>query len=218
MFFNHYFLYSNNAYLDANAISIAPEVSGKIARVNVRDLQHVTKGQLLFSINDKRYQQQIMFARARLKQAKTQYLKLTNQLSTLKHIHNKNLAQQKLLCEESDRYQLLRKQSLTSIETANKAYTNCQTATQNTQSSEESFTILQTIIGENINAYAPYQEAQAKLNIAKLNEKHTRITAPDNGYVTTLTLQQGDYVNTGQELFSLVTERVWWITAKNQRK
>jgi len=177
-------------------------------------LQYAKKGQILFRINEQSFIQRIKLAQAQLKQAKTQYLVLSNRLTVSLHLLDKQLAKQNVLCRESLRYQILLKQSAVSKEKANQVLLNCQIAMQDALSTKQNVNTIRQIIGKNIKNYAPYQQAQAKLNIAKLNDKYTFVVAPSNGYITALTLQRGDYVKAGQGLFSLISESLWWVTAK----
>jgi membrane fusion protein (multidrug efflux system) len=51
----------------------------------------------------------------------------------------------------------------------------------------------------------------AQLDQAKLNLEYTRITAPEAGRITRKNVEPGDYVETGQTLFSIVPHEVWVI-------
>jgi membrane fusion protein (multidrug efflux system) len=59
---------------------------------------------------------------------------------------------------------------------------------------------------------ATADEAQAALNQAKLNIEYTRITAPFDGRITRKSVEPGDYIQTGETLFSIVPHDIW-ITA-----
>jgi membrane fusion protein (multidrug efflux system) len=58
---------------------------------------------------------------------------------------------------------------------------------------------------------AAYEEAEARLDQAKLNLEYTRITAPVTGYITNRTVEAGAYVQAGETLFSIVPEKVWVV-------
>lgn len=58
------------------------------------------------------------------------------------------------------------------------------------------------------------QQAQAAFDRARLNLSYTVVTAPDDGTVTKVEqLQVGDYVDTAQPLFALVSAPRVWIEA-----
>jgi membrane fusion protein (multidrug efflux system) len=51
----------------------------------------------------------------------------------------------------------------------------------------------------------------ALLDQAKLNLEYTRITAPMDGRITRKNVEPGDYIETGQTLFSIVPHEIWVI-------
>ncbi|HLY56806.1 MAG TPA: HlyD family secretion protein, partial [Stellaceae bacterium] len=59
---------------------------------------------------------------------------------------------------------------------------------------------------------AAADQAKVLLDQADLDLSHTRITAPQDGWVTKRNVQLGSYLQVGQSLFSLVSTRVW-VTA-----
>lgn len=62
--------WTRDARIQANVISIAPDVSGLITEVDARDNEHVSKGQVLFRVDPKRYRLAVARARADLAAAR----------------------------------------------------------------------------------------------------------------------------------------------------
>jgi len=62
------------------------------------------------------------------------------------------------------------------------------------------------------NAQAAAMRAHAKLDLAQLDLEHTQIVAPIDGRVSARSVEQGQYVQVGQPLLSVVSSDVW-ITA-----
>jgi multidrug resistance efflux pump len=60
-------------------------------------------------------------------------------------------------------------------------------------------------------AVASLDQAQAALDIAKLNLARSRVVAPVNGYVTHLRLQAGSYVAAGAPQVAIVDSDSFWI-------
>jgi membrane fusion protein (multidrug efflux system) len=54
--------------------------------------------------------------------------------------------------------------------------------------------------------------ARAQLDQAELNLSWTRVTAPQDGWITKRNVEQGNYIQAGQSIFSIVTPDIW-ITA-----
>ena len=59
---------------------------------------------------------------------------------------------------------------------------------------------------------AQIHESDANLATAKLNQSYTRIVAPEAGWVTQKSVESGQYVQAGQNMFALVPKEVW-VTA-----
>ncbi|MBH3462095.1 HlyD family secretion protein [Pseudomonas putida] len=56
-------------------------------------------------------------------------------------------------------------------------------------------------------------EAQAQLQVAKINLARSEVRAPRDGHITNLRLAQGNYVNTGQSMMALVDDSTFYIQA-----
>ncbi len=53
----------------------------------------------------------------------------------------------------------------------------------------------------------------AAIRTAEYNLNNTRVYAPFDARVTNLTISQGAYAHTGQQMFTLIDTRVWWVVA-----
>jgi len=62
------------------------------------------------------------------------------------------------------------------------------------------------------NAQAQAMRAQAKLDLAQLDLEHTQIVAPIDGKVSARSVEQGQFVEVGEPLLSVVSKDVW-VTA-----
>jgi multidrug efflux system membrane fusion protein len=54
---------------------------------------------------------------------------------------------------------------------------------------------------------------QAMIRTAEYNLNNCRVYAPFDARVTNLTISQGAYAHTGQQVFTLIDTRVWWAVA-----
>lgn len=75
-----------------------------------------------------------------------------------------------------------------------------------TQDNEDAETALQT-------AAASLKLAKAELDQATLNLAWTRIIAPTSGWVTNMTLRDGDNITANQPLFALISDETFWLDA-----
>jgi membrane fusion protein, multidrug efflux system len=53
----------------------------------------------------------------------------------------------------------------------------------------------------------------ANINTAQYNLNNTRVYAPFDARVTNLTISQGAYAHVGQQMFTLIDTRIWWVVA-----
>ena len=60
-------------------------------------------------------------------------------------------------------------------------------------------------------ALAQWTEAQTNIAMAQLNLSYTKIFAPGDGRVTRKAVEVGDYLQTGQQIMSLVPTDVWVV-------
>lgn len=74
----HYHTSTDDAYINANVVQIAPRVSGKVVNVYVMDNQFVKKGQLLFDIDPAPFQAAVDSASAQVQVNEAQLAKFTN--------------------------------------------------------------------------------------------------------------------------------------------
>src|SRR5699024_5220377 len=66
LWLNHRSPETNDAYVYADTIQVAPEVSGRIVAMPIQDNQKVEKGQLLFQIDPRPFKLQLKQAQAEL--------------------------------------------------------------------------------------------------------------------------------------------------------
>ena len=60
---------------------------------------------------------------------------------------------------------------------------------------------------------AQRQARAAAIASAQYNYNHCRVYAPFDGRVTDLVISEGAYAHVGQEIFTLIDTRVWWVLA-----
>lgn len=55
--------------------------------------------------------------------------------------------------------------------------------------------------------------ATSAIETAEYNLENCKIYAPFDGRVTNLTISQGEYAHAGQQIFTLIDTRIWWVVA-----
>ncbi|UBM26421.1 HlyD family secretion protein [Pseudomonas sp. p1(2021b)] len=159
--------WTRDARVRADVVVIAPDVSGWVRELKVRDNQQVKAGDLLMSIDRERFQAAF------------------DQASAVAEIRAHQL---RLREREAARRTALGPDAI-SAELRENAQINAAVAR-----------------GE-------LHEAQAQLQVARINLERSEVRAPRSGHITNLRLAQGNYVNTGQSVMALVDDATFYIQA-----
>lgn len=205
-----YYPSTNDAYIKAYIVNIAPETYGKVDGIYVKTNDYVKKGKLLFSIDPRPYQLLVDQSKANLSWSKKKV----------------ELAEQEIKVSES-----MVKQAKAKFMFADQTYTRMTRLNEInivTDQKEDEFTqefkvatdkMKSAMLGLHENqqrykiAQAAVLGAEASLNIAKLNLSYTKIYAPANGYVSDCYLAVGEYANVGRPVFAFIDTDLWWIQA-----
>lgn len=166
--FNQFYSSTDDAYVNANIVQVAPRVTGQVAHLYVTDNQFVTAGQPLFELDPATFQTAVDQARAHLDM----------------DLANLQLAQ------------------VTAKRTAELAHRKAASAQENDKAAAS----LQAAI-------ASVQLSKSNLAQAELNLQYTKVIAPTTGWVTNVTLREGNVVSANQPLFALISNNEYWIDA-----
>ena len=215
---------TDDAYVEAARVAIVPAVSGRVAKIEVRDNQRVKAGQVLFVIDQQSFKVAVAGAKAQLAAVKLQVAAMKATYQQKKADAAANAAT--LVYQERE---LERRRSLlasgaasqSQFDQANHAY---KIAREELAAKEQDVAATLAGLGGDpdtpVDRHPMVEKAQAALDRALLNLSYTVVRAPEAGIVTKVEqLQVGDWlqgVNTGAPptaVFSLVsTERIW-VTA-----
>ncbi|MGH6794297.1 MAG: HlyD family secretion protein, partial [Methylocella sp.] len=221
--------WTDDAYTDGRAVSIAPQVSGLVVSLDVTDNEFVHKGQALIHIDPRQYQADRDSAKGALDIAQHQ---LAGQMYGAE-IARKNFparlkqAQAQLASAQAaeakaqadDRRQRSLPKAATTqqeIDAATAAWQQAQAQVKLAEAQVMEAEPVPQQIGQ-ADAQVGQQkgqteQAQARLDQALLNLSWTVLTAPQDGWITKRNVEMGNYVTAGQQIFSIVTPEVW-ITA-----
>lgn len=209
--FTSFWLYSNDAYLDANVITIAPQLAGQISVVFAHDLQSVKKGDALFNIDNRAYAAEQQVAQANLAAAQSDYIAQKDQLNNAQA----DVLERKITLDlQSAELASYKKQVKKSSIIVKKLELAREQAARDLSLSQELAKELTQKAVPSLDDYPPYKQALAAVNTANLNYTNTTIYAPCDGKLTALSLAVGDYVTAGQSLFALIDTSHWWVIAK----
>lgn len=228
---------TDDAFIDAHVVSIAPKVAGKVAAVRVSDNQLVKKGQVLLEIDPRDINATVAQKRAALQvaQAHRENAQMSAEQAAA-HVHTLQVAfasvQSTVNAAEADtrklQQDLARNQTLVATGAISKQdyqhSVNDVASSEATLESKKKQLQAAAALAEEAKkqagsaraqvdaAQAEIAEAQAELQQTELQQSYTKITAPEAGRVTNKSLEPGNYVQIGQPLFAIVPQHVW-VTA-----
>lgn len=210
-----YYIYprTDDAYVRANMIAVAPHVSGPIVQLPIVDNQYVKQGALLFVVDPRPY-------RAALDQL-TAKLALTN-LEIRAYTDAINAAEAEQKRREADL--AYDKQYLGRIEpllarhfvTANDVFdarSRVHAAEAAVDNARSEVRRAQNNLGQLGDINARRKEVEAAVEDARLNVNYCYVHAPFDGLVTNLNISVGQYANEGKDVLSLVDDRTWYVVA-----
>ncbi|OOL18211.1 EmrA [Bombella intestini] len=227
-FFNRNKVGTDDAYVTGRKISIAAHVSGYVSRLLVDDNQFVHKGDLLVQIDGRDYLAQLHRAEAAVAQAEADMVSYDLSYAVAqKNYPGQLMAAQGALQEAKAR--LFRAQTdyvrqhrveraATTQQNIDYARAALDEATASVMQAQGQLTQAEPVKANIGNAYAHYTQAQAtlksaqaELELARQNVDWMDIRAPRDGWVSQRTVEQGNFVQVGQEMFSIVAKDVWIV-------
>jgi membrane fusion protein, multidrug efflux system len=210
-----YYVYprTDDAYVRANLVGIAPHVSGPIVRLPIVDNQHVHKGDMLFVVDPRPYQAALDQAVAKLDLTNLEIQALQEAISAA---HSEQIRREADLAY--DRQYLARIEPLLSrhFVTANDVFdarSKTRAAEAAVDNARSEVSKARNQLGQLGDINARRKQAEAEVYNAKLNVGYCYVRAPFDGYVTNLNIAVGQYANEGKQVVALVDNRTWYVMA-----
>src|SRR5499433_547415 len=208
---------TDDAYLQADLVHLAPDVSGRIVELNVRDNQAVRKGDVLFRIDPDPYRMRVDQARATVQGLEAtlaltadQVAAQTSKADAATHGIDSAEAQRALASSTLGRMEpLLGRGFVTAqqVDQARTAQRTAQIALQQArlQANEARQAIINTKPTE-----AELDGARATLALAERDLNKTVVRAPCDGRITALDIAAGEFAATGHPLFTIIDTEHWY--------
>jgi membrane fusion protein (multidrug efflux system) len=229
---------TDDAQIDANISPVIPRASGYVTEVRVKDNQKVKKGDTLVILDNRNEQIQVAQAQAMLSAAQSNLSVAQANTSASKsniatYEANVSTANAQIeaakvtltrATQDYNRYaNLIKDHTITQqqFEQAEAAKLSAERQLQvlmdqkNAANRQTSAATSQSnATGQQISvASATIQQRQADLDNAKLNLSYTVIVAPEDGLISKVNVQVGQYLQAGQSLFSVVLDTNPWVVA-----
>lgn len=205
--------YTSQATVDTFLVQIAPEVSGPVVEVGVRDNQPVKKGQVLFRIDPSPFQIGLRSAEASLAVA-TQGADAS---AADVRVADAQLRRQRVdlaASEELGKIVITLSAKRALAETAairaradiNKTHAEISRAVAEAERAR-------IRLGAEGEGNPQVRQARVAVEQAKLDLHRSTVVAPADGVVTNLRLSAGQFANRGQPVLSFIADGTRWMTA-----
>ncbi len=210
------FVSTDNAYVKTEIVSVSSEITGRVVEVIPRDNERVSKGQLLFRLDDQPYRIALAKAEANLANIRGSIeSEKADYLSDKLAIDNANTDLTFRLKEMERIRKLVETRSIPAaqFDQAEYAWRSASNALDNRTQS------LQAARARLIDPDLPteqhprYLQALAELEKSKLDINHLEIRAPADGVAVNVAVHEGEYVIAGSSLVSLVDDKNMWLEA-----
>lgn len=180
---------TQDAYVRANIVTMASQVSGEITAVKVSENQRGAAGDVLVELDASIFENAITAAKAQVESASEAESAFAAQISAASAAVESAQAALDAGIARFDRVQTLFDKG----DAAQAALDQARAARAQSQSA--------------------LNGAQAQLATATVNLNHTKIVAPTDAWVANISLREGTTISAYQPLFSLVEATEWWVDA-----
>ncbi|MDI3258607.1 MAG: HlyD family secretion protein [Sinobacteraceae bacterium] len=204
---------TDDAYVDAHVVQISAQVSGQVVRVAVENNQSVSKGALLFEIDPAPYALKVQEAQTQLALARQQVREREAAVTEAAARLAQRQAELAEARSRASRILRLAAEGVMSPQAGDQARTTLAAAQAAVSAAQAALRQAQAQLGIAGEDNPQIQAAQARLAQAQLDLEHTRVIAPDDGYVTEMSLRPGAVVAAGSPLFAFVAAHDWWLDA-----
>lgn len=204
---------TEDAYVSANVVRVAPRVSGRITVLPVTNHQFVNKGDLLFTVDSIPFVFAVQLAQAQLALASREMAQAEAAVASAEaELNNRQVllgnAKAKLV-----RAQQLTKKNYISNESVTDAEADYKSAQASVQVEQAKLEEARRQLGKPGDENDRIVQANATLSHAQWNLDNTRISAACGGQISELNIQPGNVVNADKEVFVLVCSDYFWIDA-----
>jgi multidrug efflux system membrane fusion protein len=208
---------TDDAYLQADLVHMAPDVSGRIVELDVRDNQAVRKGDVLFRIDPDPYRMRVDQARAAVRglEAKLaltadQVAAQTSKAGAAERGIGSAEAQRSLASSTLGRLEPLLGQGFVTAQQVDQARTAQRTAQIALQQAQLQADEARQAITNTKPTEAELEGARATLALAERDLNKTVVRAPCDGRITALDIAVGEFAATGHPLFTIIDTEHWY--------
>ncbi len=211
------YITTENAYIKADIVEVSTNINGLVTDVFAQENQRVSKGDPVFSIDSRPFEKALNIAKADITAARQTIqslrahyrlgqVSITAKQERVRYLKKKYERQEGLLQIGSDT-----QARFDEIEhSLNMAKRELASAREDNQM------VLAELVGKPdiaIEQHPLYLRAKAKQDIASLNLSYTSVSAPASGILTHVSVEPGEYIETGDHLLAIVSTENLWVEA-----
>ena len=207
--------FTSQARIDAYVVPIAPQVTGNVVSVNVKNNQVVEQGNVLLTLDDTQYQLAVTRAESDLETAQQQLGASTAGVDSAQAQVKASEAELVRSRKDYERMKRIRAEEPGAI-----SQRRLDLAQASLTAAESRVTAMRAEVeraiqtrGQEGSVNSQIQAALAELNQARLQLEWTRVRAPAGGLVTDLQLEVGNLAQPGKPLMTFVGINDVWIRA-----
>ena len=215
---------TNDAQVDSYINPVSARAGGFIKTVLFNEHQPVKQGDTLVILDNREYQQRVKEAEALLEDTRAQQEILdaairSAQTATLVNWDQINSAKARLWQQEQDvkRFRNLLKEEAVTLSDFEQVQTRYDVSQSDYSAALNSLKTgdskVQELQSRYNSLFAARKRAEALLDLARLNLGYTVITSPYNGYTGRKNILEGQQVQAGQPLVSIVSTNNKWVIA-----
>jgi len=211
---------TDDAFVRAGTIGVAPQVSGRIVTLRARDNQAVKQGDVLFEIDPEPYRHTLERARAALDSLEKQIGLSQRDVNAQKFAATaaranieRAEAQAKQAADTLARIEPLLAKEYVTAEQVDQARTSKRTADAALLVAQRDADRAAAAVSGVDALVAKLGELRAAVATAEYDLRQTVVRAPFDGRVVDLDIAEGEYAATGRRLFTLIDARTWYVIA-----
>lgn len=213
---------TDNAQIETQITPVLPRVAGYVKTIAVKDYDSVKTGDLLVELDDAELQQQLEEMEADYAQAEVDIVNakaaLNNAIVSLRvnkgNIDISALRKQKAIEDLQRDQNLYQNEAITKkqLDDSKFAAENAAKQFDNSQNDLSSAQSRIAVLNANVKkAEAAMAVKQSRINQQKLKISYTKIYAPQAGKIGKKSISEGQFVQAGTPLFSIVNDSTYWV-------
>ena len=216
---------TDDAFIDARIVRLAPQIAGRVMRVYVNDNDLVRAGQTIVEIDPGDVGARLQQAIAQQATAQTDYQQAQTQIRTAEATYARALSEaaaQRAQAHNAERdfQRYLSLQASNPLAVSQEQIDRASTAARSMAAQERAATqqalaaraAIAAARAQTAGASARIRTLQAQVSEARLNFGYARIVAPVDGHISQRKVAVGSYVDPGQQMLAIVPLQMW-VTA-----